>query len=96
MAVFACLALRSPRPLKLLDALLPNDTPVWKCWKDTIVHSLLNDRGMRFGEADWKRAEFAPEDQSLLRELFEDAEDAYEGWYKAACQSEEALEYKEK
>ncbi|KAI9061160.1 hypothetical protein FKP32DRAFT_1594838 [Trametes sanguinea] len=96
MAVFACLALRSPRPKKLLDALLPNDTPVWKCWKETIVHRLLNNRGMRFGEADWKRTEFAPEDQALLRELFEDAEDAYEGWYKAACLSEAASEYKEK
>ncbi|CDO74511.1 hypothetical protein BN946_scf184979.g66 [Trametes cinnabarina] len=95
MAVFTCLALRSPRPMKLLDTLLPNDTPVWKRWKEVIVHRLLNERALRFGEEDWKLAEFGLEGQALLQDLFVDAEDAYEGWYKAACHSEAASEYKE-
>ncbi|KAI0331813.1 hypothetical protein GY45DRAFT_1215991, partial [Cubamyces sp. BRFM 1775] len=80
MAVFTALSLRSPRPMKLLDALLPNDTPVWQRWKGILERKLLAGQSLRFIEVDWKVPDFSPEDQELLKGLLADAEEAYEGW----------------
>ncbi|KAL1940208.1 hypothetical protein VTO73DRAFT_9160 [Trametes versicolor] len=81
---------KTPRPLKpynprkLLDELLPNDTPVWDRWKEAIVEKLRAEQSLTFGDADSKVEGFTPEDQELLGGLFKDAEEAYHGW-KRAC-----------
>ncbi|KAI9000651.1 hypothetical protein BD414DRAFT_472331 [Trametes punicea] len=93
MAVFACLALRSSGPRKLLDALLPNDTPVWQRWKEILVRKLVAGQKLKFVEANWKLSHFTPDDQTLLRNLLLDAEDAYEGWCAAACSPNSASNY---
>ncbi|OJT14990.1 hypothetical protein TRAPUB_8433 [Trametes pubescens] len=82
---------KSPRPLKpysprkLLDELLPNDTPVWDRWKEAIVEKLRTGQSLTFGGADSKVPGFTLEDQELLSGLFRDAEEAYRGWQRACC-----------
>ncbi|KAI0351736.1 hypothetical protein OH77DRAFT_1461470 [Trametes cingulata] len=81
--VFTALSLRSTRPMKLLDELLPNDTPVWRRWKKVLEPKLRACEPLRFTESDWKVPHLTAEDQILLQGLLIDAEEAYEGWYAA-------------
>ncbi|KAI0366156.1 hypothetical protein BV20DRAFT_952835 [Pilatotrama ljubarskyi] len=87
---FTALSLRSPRPMKLLDELLPNDTPVWERWKKVLERKLLTGESLRFVESGWKVPEFSAEDQALLQGLLIDAEEAYDGWRAATSISDSA------
>ncbi|KAI0635563.1 hypothetical protein C8Q77DRAFT_1216208 [Trametes polyzona] len=84
--VFTCLSLRSPRPMKILDELLPNDTPVWQQWKRVLERKLLAHEPLEFRESDWKVPHLSHGDQQLLADLFQDAHEAYKGW-RDACRS---------
>ncbi|KAH9847271.1 hypothetical protein C2E23DRAFT_849614 [Lenzites betulinus] len=85
--VFTALALNSPRPMKLLDELLPNDTPVWQRWKQVLERKLLNGEPFTVVPSDLHaEPAFSDEDRELLRELFMDAQEAWTGWQTACCQ----------
>ncbi|KAI0760991.1 hypothetical protein BD413DRAFT_607327 [Trametes elegans] len=94
MVVFTCLALESSRPKKILDELLPNDTPVWQHWKKAISFKLEAKQSLSFSESDWKLAQFGPEDQQLLRDLFVDATEAYLGFRKTRQSDSESVSEK--
>ncbi|KAI0822582.1 hypothetical protein BC628DRAFT_1389205 [Trametes gibbosa] len=88
--VFTALSLQSPRPMKLLDELLPNDTPVWQHWKKVLERKLLAKEEFRFGESDWPtHSAFSFEDRELLNGLFVDAREAWDGWQTAFRQRDE-------
>ncbi|KAI0649499.1 hypothetical protein C8Q79DRAFT_999247 [Trametes meyenii] len=79
-AVFTLLALNCPRPRKILDELLPNDTPAWRRWKDVIIRRITHNEPLRFKEEDWKVPDLS-DSAELLYDLFTDAEEAYRGCY---------------
>ncbi|KAF8548213.1 hypothetical protein OG21DRAFT_1516534 [Imleria badia] len=80
--VFMLLVLQPQDPTGLLNALLPNDTKVWKQWKSTILEQLHHPRDQYFlsdskiGDLDG----FTQQEQDLLHLLFEDARAAYNGY----------------
>ncbi|KAJ8494815.1 hypothetical protein ONZ51_g2083 [Trametes cubensis] len=84
MAVFTVLSLWPPSPDKLLDALLPNNTPVWQRWREVLVGQLLAVpfQGLRFDKDHWEVPGFDGSSRKLLRDLFVDAEEAYNAWCK--------------
>ncbi|KAI0653361.1 hypothetical protein C8Q70DRAFT_1036230 [Cubamyces menziesii] len=84
MAVFTLLSLQPPSPDKLLDALLPNNTPVWQRWREVLVGQLLAVpfEGLRFDKEHWEVPGFDNHSHELLRDLFVDAEEAYNAWCK--------------
>ncbi|KAI0325961.1 hypothetical protein GY45DRAFT_1329554 [Cubamyces sp. BRFM 1775] len=84
MVVFTVLSLWPPSPDKLLDALLPNNTPVWQRWREVLVKQLRAApfKGLRFDKEHWEIPEFDSSSQKLLHDLFVDAEEAYGAWCK--------------
>ncbi|KAG9310364.1 hypothetical protein JVU11DRAFT_9497 [Chiua virens] len=80
--VFLLCVLSPENPKKILDAYLPNDTKVWRAWKEVVVQRLLQKRALRFEETDWKLAGYSAKDQELLQALYGDAQVAYNGWYE--------------
>ena len=76
MAVFVLLALNAEKPEEVLNHLLPNDTEVWKRWKSAILERLKSGKELRFHESDWND----PTDGNLLKMLYNDAQEAYEGF----------------
>ena len=95
MAVFACLSLQPEapigNPLKLLNELIPNDTTVWQQWKAVVAHKLSTKQGLKFSEGDWKLTTLSQEERELLQMLFEDAEEAYHGWFVAFDRSSRSI-----
>ncbi|KAG8219035.1 hypothetical protein J3R82DRAFT_4791 [Butyriboletus roseoflavus] len=75
--VFALLVLQPEEPNKLLDDLLPNDTKVWRHWKEKIVRRLLDKEKLEFVDSDWDLHGFSQEQRSLLETLYGDAQTAY-------------------
>ena len=95
MVVFACLSLQPetplPNPLKLLNELIPNDTPVWQHWKAVVAHKLATKQPLNFAESEWKLDTLDQEEKDLLQMLFEDAEEAYHGWFAAFDRSSRSI-----
>jgi len=82
MAVFATLASdNKEKAREILDYLLPNNTGVWQNWKSTIVDRLDSGRRRLFDESDWSGSQDSQEER-LLKMLYRDAQDAYEGFPK--------------
>ncbi|EGO02090.1 hypothetical protein SERLA73DRAFT_177825 [Serpula lacrymans var. lacrymans S7.3] len=79
MTVFVLLAMMPAEPRKLLNEMLPNDTRAWKTWKDTVLDKIEKNQELRFSENHWNIAGFRDDETSLLKTLYGDAEDAYEG-----------------
>ncbi|KAI9573748.1 hypothetical protein HD554DRAFT_2012682 [Boletus coccyginus] len=80
MVVFVLLVLQPEEPIKVLDGLLPNDTKVWRRWKETIVGRLLRNEKLEFVDADWELGGFSQQNRSLLKTLYRDAQAAYGGY----------------
>ena len=85
MVVFVLLVLQPEEPTKILNELLPNDTKVWRQWKETVVQRLLNKEKLEFGDADWELDGFNLQERSLLEELYGDAQAAYRGFIQYAA-----------
>ena len=77
--VFALCALSSEDPSKILDAYLPNDTKVWRRWKETILQRLRAHKALSFTDTDWNLEGYTDPERKLLRSLYGDAQAAYEG-----------------
>ena len=85
MVVFVLLVLQPEEPVKILDELLPNDTKVWRQWKETIVRRLLNKEKLEFVDADWELDGFSLQERSLLEVLYGDSQAAYGGYVQYAA-----------
>jgi hypothetical protein len=85
MSVFVLLVLQPEEPTKMLNELLPNDTAVWRQWKETIVRRLLNKEKLEFVDTDWELDGFSSQEWSLLKVLYGDAEAAYGGYVQYAA-----------
>ncbi|KAH0840293.1 hypothetical protein J3R83DRAFT_1302 [Lanmaoa asiatica] len=80
MVVFVLLVLEPEEPNKILNELLPNDTKVWRHWKETIVRRLVDKEKLEFGDSDWELNGFSQQERSLLETLYGDAQAAYGGY----------------
>ena len=78
--VFALCVLSPEDPSKILEACLPNDTKVWRQWKETVLERLRGKKELSFEEKDWNLSEFAPKERNLLESLYGDAQAAYNGF----------------
>jgi hypothetical protein len=85
MSVFVLLVLQPEEPTKMLNELLPNDTAVWRQWKEAIVRRLLKKEKLEFVDADWELDGFSSQEWSLLKVLYGDAEAAYGGYVQYAA-----------
>ena len=85
MVVFVLLVLQPEEPTEILNELLPNDTKVWRQWKESIVRRLLNKEKLEFGDADWELDGFNVQERSLLETLYGDAQAAYGGFVRYAA-----------
>jgi len=79
--VFALCVLSPEDPSKILEAYLPNDTKVWRKWKETVLEQ-LRKKELSFEEKDWNLSEYTSKETDLLRSLYGDAQDAYDGFAK--------------
>ncbi|PIL26292.1 hypothetical protein GSI_12048 [Ganoderma sinense ZZ0214-1] len=86
---FTCFVLASAHPIEdplaLLDALLPNNTEVWRAWKRKMAAKLQerkhfdrNDVEFKFSEEDTRVV--GEKHRGLLRTFFHDAENAWDAW----------------
>ncbi|KAI6042789.1 hypothetical protein EDC04DRAFT_884950 [Pisolithus marmoratus] len=82
MAVFVLLILKATEVEKVMDYLLPNDTNAWRKWKDVVVSRIITQKDFDFVQGDWDNDNFTKDDRDLLKALFEDARDGYEGFKK--------------
>ncbi|KAI6042790.1 hypothetical protein EDC04DRAFT_2563606 [Pisolithus marmoratus] len=82
MVVFVLLILQPEEPDKIMNSLLPNDTKAWRKWKDAVISRIQSAKGFDFDQADWDDDNFTDGDGQLLRTLFQDARDAYDGFTK--------------
>ena len=78
--VFALCVLRPGDPSKILDAYLPNDTRVWREWKETILDRLHKKEKLHFREEDWKLFEYTDEEEKLLASLYLYAQAGWDGY----------------
>ena len=85
MVAFVLLVLQPEEPSKVLNELLPNDTKVWRQWKETIVRRLLKKEKLEFADADWELEGFDRQERSLLETLYGDAQAAYGGYVQYAA-----------
>jgi hypothetical protein len=83
--VFVLLVLQPEAPTKMLNELLPNDTAVWRQWKETIVRRLLNMEKLEFVDTDWELDGLSLQERSLLKVLYGDAQAAYGGYVQYAA-----------
>ena len=80
--VFILLVLQPQDPTGLLNELLPNDTKVWRQWKETILELLLHPNNRSFqsrGKLE-NLTGFTQQEKDLLELLYEDARAAYSGY----------------
>ena len=80
--VFALLVLQPQDPTGLMNQLFPNDTKVWRQWKETILERLRqqNDQSFHLGGNVGYLEGFTQEEKDLLAVLYEDAKAAYNGY----------------
>ena len=80
--VFILLVLQPQDPRGLLNELLPNDTKVWKQWKETVLERLRhhNDQSFHVGGKVGYLDGLTQEEKDLLALLYEDAQVAYNGY----------------
>nr|VWP01756.1 Polyadenylation factor subunit 2 [Ganoderma boninense] len=91
LVAFTALVLASARPkiddpLAFLDSMIPQNTVVWRAWKEAMTAVLKNREYIHegpaedriFSEADLKRVD--KEYRGLLKIFFDDAEDSWKAW----------------
>ena len=78
--VFALCILRPEEPEKIVEAYLPNKTRVWRKWKEIVLEGFPNrtENRLDFTQADLEG--FTSDEKELLRNILQDAKDAYEGF----------------
>ncbi|KAF8555923.1 hypothetical protein OG21DRAFT_785029 [Imleria badia] len=77
--VFAICALKPDDPSRILKAYLPNETKVWKRWRNTVLQRLRRKEELHFTEGDWNLSGYTKEEKELLCTLYGDAQAAYDG-----------------
>ncbi|KAM5535599.1 hypothetical protein V8D89_010766 [Ganoderma adspersum] len=81
-AVFLMRVLKPADIEEQLSLLIPNNTPVWKTWRQTVARGLQNSRP-QFGGADYDAAgSFDKDEKTLLAILLSDAQSAVEASVK--------------
>ncbi|KAH9949190.1 hypothetical protein B0H21DRAFT_820376 [Amylocystis lapponica] len=65
---------------KRMNELLPNDTRVWKTWKEMVVRRIREDIDRGFDDLAWDEGAFNPDERRLLRELLGDARSAHKAY----------------
>jgi hypothetical protein len=85
MAVFVVLVLGSQQQ-RLLNDLLPSDTPVWKRWHETVLREIGKGGPFQFEASDSVGEEW---DSKLLEVLYKDAQTAYTA-YEAYLEVEDS------
>ena len=78
--VFALCVLSPEDPSKILEAYLPNDTKVWRKWKETVLQRLRRKEELHFVEEDWNLPGYTGKERDLLHSLYGDAQAAYDGF----------------
>lgn len=83
MAVFTLLVLKPDNVERQLDELLPNDTKVWKIWKENVVRRLKSGEKLQSLASDDVKVheDLSADELSLLQTLYKDvaaAEQTYE------------------
>jgi hypothetical protein len=76
--VFALCVLSPKDPSKILEAYLPNDTKVWRRWKETILQRLRRNEELHFEEGDWNLSGYTEDERNLLHSLYDNAQAAYD------------------
>ncbi|TBU27453.1 hypothetical protein BD311DRAFT_760447 [Dichomitus squalens] len=87
---FTCLVLawvnHIKAPSELLDGMLPNNTLVWRAWKETMARKLRSqalfrrNTGFNFTDEDWEGDGLDPADRDLLQTFLTDSENAWKAW----------------
>jgi len=90
--VFALLVLRPPQLKEQLDSLLPNDTKVWRRWKEEVLKRIESRANFGLKEADLEVGDFEQDEGLLLQNLFNDAQSAYEGYLHYEVRRQKRLE----
>ncbi|KAG9310363.1 hypothetical protein JVU11DRAFT_9496 [Chiua virens] len=78
--VFALCVLSPGDPSKIFEEYLPNDSRVWKTWKENITLRFRENRELYFDETDWNLPGYTGSEKRFLRMLYDDAQVAYDGF----------------
>ncbi|OBZ75301.1 hypothetical protein A0H81_04687 [Grifola frondosa] len=79
-AVFVMLVLRPGKVEQQLDELIPNDTALWRRWKETVARKIRDGSGFD-SPVDWD-SHWTLEEMKLLDTLYGDARSAFIGYAK--------------
>jgi hypothetical protein len=80
-ALVLVLCLLAPEdPGKILETYIPNNTKVWRKWREVIAQRLRDKEELRFTAADSSLPGFTDDEKRLLQTLYADAEAAYDGF----------------
>lgn len=71
---------RLNNPVIFLNAMLPNDTVVWRSWRKKMGEKLKAGKGIQFSLAEDLDEVERAEDKELLQIFLQDAQDAYDVW----------------
>ncbi|KAH9949188.1 hypothetical protein B0H21DRAFT_157574 [Amylocystis lapponica] len=80
--VFVLLVARPDDVEKKLKKFIPNDTRVWRIWKETVIARMKGDKALRFDESDFAKGDLEDGEQMLLKNLYGDAQAAYGGYQR--------------
>ncbi|KAH7923666.1 hypothetical protein BV22DRAFT_1092484 [Leucogyrophana mollusca] len=80
MAVFVALALSPADPAAVLKEIIPNDTRVWRKWREMVSQRIGTKEKLRFESSDFGLCQFNAEETKLLETLCSDTQAAYEGF----------------
>lgn len=78
-AVFVLLALRPKNSAKVMDAIVPNDTPGWRKFKADVLSRIADHQELVFDQSFWEDPAVA-EESDILASLYHDAESTYRGY----------------
>ncbi|KAH7907502.1 hypothetical protein BJ138DRAFT_1174536 [Hygrophoropsis aurantiaca] len=80
MAIFVLLILKPAEPDKMLEEFVPNDTRVWRVWRDVVLQRIRKGVKLDFEPSDSQIDGLTDEERKLLAILFADAQAAYTGF----------------
>ncbi|KAH7905843.1 hypothetical protein BJ138DRAFT_1094774 [Hygrophoropsis aurantiaca] len=81
MAVFVALALDNADPATVLREIIPNDTKVWRQWREVVAQRIATkEKLLRLDLSDFGLCEFNDKESKLLETLCADTRSAYEGF----------------
>ncbi|KAH7919111.1 hypothetical protein BV22DRAFT_1075609 [Leucogyrophana mollusca] len=80
MAVFAVLILDPADPARVLQDILPNDTKVWRRWRETVAQRIRSKETLDFTD-DSNFDGFDERERKLLQTLYKDTEAAHSGYF---------------